>query len=181
MSLELSRFLIPFCCCSIFIINIDGDNAGSSAPSKDYGRAQRKPGRKRGKEGENPEKDSDGKNNRRASLRIGTGRKGRGAGEMSRRRGSLKKRDRTAEKQAREDARLERKTVNLPEGAMTVSELAEIIDEKPVGIIKFLMSDLGIMASMTQTLDPATCIAVTEGFGYVVGGWDDDEFEDDER
>jgi translation initiation factor IF-2 len=76
---------------------------------------------------------------------------------------------------------LERKTVNLPEGPLTLSELSEIIDEKPVAIIKFLMSDLGVMASMTQSLDPATCIAVMEGFGLVVSGSDDDEFEDDEE
>ena len=63
---------------------------------------------------------------------------------------------------------------------MTVSALAEAIDEKPVGVIKFLMTDLGVMASMTQSLDPATCIAVAEGFGKIVGGSDDDEFEDEE-
>ena len=63
---------------------------------------------------------------------------------------------------------------------MTVSALADAIDEKPVGVIKFLMTDLGVMASMTQSLDPATCIAVAEGFGKIVGGSDDDEFEDEE-
>lgn len=63
-------------------------------------------------------------------------------------------------------------------GPVTVSELAEIIDEKPVAIIKMLMTDLGVMASMTQSLDPATCIAVTEGFGKYVGGAED--FDDEE-
>ena len=60
-----------------------------------------------------------------------------------------------------------------------MSELAELIDEKPVGIIKFLMTDLGVMASMTQSLDPATCVAVCEGFGRIIGGasYDDDEDE----
>ena len=52
-------------------------------------------------------------------------------------------------------------------------DLAEIIDEKPVSVIKFLMTDLGVMASMTQSLDPATCIAVAEGFGKIVGGAED--------
>ena len=63
-----------------------------------------------------------------------------------------------------------------------MGELADIIDEKPVAVIKFLMTDLGVMASMTQSLDPATCVAVTEGFGKIVGGSDDedDEDEDDE-
>ena len=61
---------------------------------------------------------------------------------------------------------------------MTVAELAEIIDEKPVAVIKFLMTDLGVMASMTQSLDPSTCVAVVEGFGKFVG--DGDEEEDEE-
>ena len=62
---------------------------------------------------------------------------------------------------------------------MTVSDLAELLDEKPVGVIKYLMTSLGIMASMTQSLDPATCIAVTEGLGYYVG--DEEDLEDDEE
>ena len=65
-------------------------------------------------------------------------------------------------------------------GPLSVGELAEAIDEKPVAVIKFLMTDLGVMASMTQTLDPATCIAVVEGFGKVVAGADDEDEDDDE-
>jgi translation initiation factor IF-2 len=63
-----------------------------------------------------------------------------------------------------------------------VSDLADIIDEKPVAVIKFLMTDLGVMASMTQSLDPATCVAVCEGFGKVIGGseYDDEDDEEDE-
>jgi translation initiation factor IF-2 len=63
---------------------------------------------------------------------------------------------------------------------MTVAELADALDEKPVIVIKFLMTDLGVMASMTQSLDPATCIAVVEGFGKIVAGSEDDEFDDEE-
>ena len=70
--------------------------------------------------------------------------------------------------------------VFLNSGPVTVSELAELLDEKPVGIIKFLMTDLGVMASMTQSLDPATCVAVVEGFGKIVTSDDDDDDEDDE-
>jgi Translation initiation factor IF-2, N-terminal region len=58
---------------------------------------------------------------------------------------------------------------------LSVSDLADIIDEKPIAVIKFLMSDLGVMASMTQNLDPATCIAVAEGFGKIVDSDDMDE------
>jgi hypothetical protein len=51
---------------------------------------------------------------RRTSLRVGTGKKGRAA-EASQRRGSLKKRDRSMQKAIRAEAAIERKTVNLPE------------------------------------------------------------------
>jgi hypothetical protein len=71
-------------------------------------------------------------------------------------------------------------TIQSNRGPLTVSELAELIDEKPIGIIKFLMSDLGIMASMTRSLDPQTIIAVVEGYGLIVAGSDDDDEEDDE-
>ncbi len=55
------------------------------------------------------------------------------------------------------------------------------MDEKPVAVIKYLMTDLGVMAAMTQSLDPATCVAVVEGFGlYADGDEDDDEFDDDD-
>jgi translation initiation factor IF-2 len=61
-------------------------------------------------------------------------------------------------------------------------QFAEIIDEKPVAVIKYLMTDLGVMASMTQNLDPATCIAVAEGFGKIVDSDDDeDDYEDDDE
>jgi hypothetical protein len=107
-------------------------------------------------------------------LKLGsTSRKGRSA-ELTQRRGSLKKRDRSADKEYKEQLALSRKTVQLPPGSVSVRELADLIDEKPVAVIKFLMSDLGIMASLTQNLDPATCIAVVEGFGKIVGN-DDQE------
>lgn len=106
---------------------------------------------------------------RKVSLRLDTS--GR---SNAPRRGSLKRRDRTTTKLMKAEAAIERKTVFLPEGvALTVGELADIIDEKPVTVIKFLISDLGVMASMSQSLDPATCIAVAEGFGRIVAGVDD--------
>jgi hypothetical protein len=60
-------------------------------------------------------------------------------------------------------------------GPVSVMRLAEIIDEKPVAVIKYLMSYLGVMASMTQSLDPATCVAVAEGFGKIVDDYDEEE------
>lgn len=66
---------------------------------------------------------------------------------------------------------------------MTVADLAELMDEKPVAVIKFLMTDLGVMAGMTQSLDPATCTAVVEGFGMYVDDddWDEDDEDEDEE
>ncbi len=60
-----------------------------------------------------------------------------------------------------------------------MAQLADLLDEKPVAVIKYLMTDLGVMASMTQNLDPATCVAVVEGFGKIVGDdEDDDEYDE---
>ena len=64
---------------------------------------------------------------------------------------------------------------------MTVGDLAEAISETPVSVIKFLMTDLGIMAAVSQTLDPSTCEAVADGFGKVVAGEDDEDYDDDEE
>ncbi|KAL7547456.1 hypothetical protein ACHAWF_010757 [Thalassiosira exigua] len=63
---------------------------------------------------------------------------------------------------------------------MSVGDLAEAIGETPVSVIKFLMTDLGVMAAVSQTLDVPTCEAVTEGFGKVVAGEDDEDEDDDE-
>lgn len=61
---------------------------------------------------------------------------------------------------------------------MSVGDLAEVIGETPVSIIKYLMTDLGVMAAVSQTLDVPTCEAVAEGFGKVVAD-EDDEFDDE--
>jgi hypothetical protein len=60
-------------------------------------------------------KADDGRVDRKANLKIKTGRKGRSAAELSRRRSTLKKRDRTADKIYKAEAALERKTVVIPE------------------------------------------------------------------
>jgi len=67
-------------------------------------------------------------------------------------------------------------------GPLSVSQLADIIGEKPISVIKFLMTDLGIMASMTQSLDTTTAAAVCEGFGKIINSGDNDEeeYEEDE-
>jgi hypothetical protein len=57
-----------------------------------------------------------------------------------------------------------------------------VIGEKPISVIKFLMTDLGIMASMTQSLDRATCAAICEGFGKILDSDDDeDDYEDEDE
>jgi hypothetical protein len=65
-------------------------------------------------------------------------------------------------------------------GPVSVSQLADIIGEKPISLIKFLMTNLGIMASMTQSLDTATAVAVCEGFGKILDSDEDDDDEYDE-
>lgn len=149
-------------------VNVDSDDGDVGSSSKGPGR---KFGKKKGPSGDFEKKP-------RNSLRLETGKKGRSA-EKNMSRGSLKKRDRSAEKERKREAAIERSTVSLPEGPMSVSDLAELIDEKPVAVIKFLMTDLGIMAGMNQSLDPATCVAVVEGFGMFVSGEDSDDYDDD--
>jgi len=154
-----------------------GGGGGADMTSGKTDRRKRQPGKRRDGGGAGSD---DRRNARRNSLRIGTGKKARAA-SLSSRRGSLRKRDRTAEKEARAEAAEERRTVVIPDGPVSVSQLAEIIDEKPVAVIKFLMTDLGVMASMTQNLDQATCEAVAEGFGKIVGSLDDEEDEEDDE
>ncbi|KAL3934574.1 MAG: hypothetical protein SGBAC_009739 [Bacillariaceae sp.] len=150
--------------------------AGAGGPAGGPGRGDRRKQPAAGKKKWGAGSD-DQRNARRNSLRIGTGRKGNRGGQ---RRGSLRKRDRSGEKLARLEAAEERRTVDLPDEPITVMQLAEIIDEKPVAVIKYLMTDLGVMAGMTQTVDAATCVAVVEGFGKIVGSDDWDEDEEDE-
>merc|ERR1712151_287881 len=117
----------------------------------------------------------------RVSLRVAVSNKRNSSGKN--RRGSLRKKDRSAEKEARMERAMERKRVVLPDVPQTVGQLSEILDEKPTAVIKYLMVDLGVMASITQTLDVNTCVAVAQGFGRIVAGSDedyDDDYEDDE-
>eukprot|EP00557_Chaetoceros_sp_GSL56_P008048 CAMPEP_0176493662 /NCGR_PEP_ID=MMETSP0200_2-20121128/9667_1 /TAXON_ID=947934 /ORGANISM="Chaetoceros sp., Strain GSL56" /LENGTH=914 /DNA_ID=CAMNT_0017891337 /DNA_START=265 /DNA_END=3009 /DNA_ORIENTATION=+ len=141
----------------------DIDSSSSKGPARKFGKKKAPSG--------------DFEKKPRNSLRVGTGKNGRSA-EKNMSRGSLKKRDRSAEKERKREAAIERSTVFLPEGPLSVSELAELLDEKPVSVIKFLMTDLGIMAGMNQSLDPATCVAVVEGFGMFVSDENMDDLEE---
>jgi hypothetical protein len=156
--------------------NSSGGDKDSNNSSMGPDKRRRAPAKKKEERGGG---NDDGRPVRRASLRIGTGKKGRAA-SLTSRRGSLKKRDRSSQKEAKAERALERRTVELPDHPITVSQLADIIDEKPIGVIKFLMTDLGVMASMTQSLDPATSIAVAQGFGRAVVGVDDNDDDDED-
>jgi len=92
----------------------------------------------------------------------------------------LRKKDRSREKALKEERAIERRTVFLPGTPMSVGELAEALGETPVSVIKYLMTDLGVMAAVSQVLDNDTCEAVAEGFGKVVAGEDDEDEYDDE-
>ena len=185
--------------CDLYI-----DGEVQIGPVKDFNR-KAKPGTPVKKGGDN---DDERRKGGKQSLRLGTSRKGRAA-EASNRRGSLKRRDRRSEKERKAEAAIERKTIQLPEyviflylslmfllnhhhsnpvkpfsrhpfrGSLTVLELAELIDEKPIALIKFLMSDLGIMASLTRSLDPQTINAVIDGYGLIIAGSEDDDEDDD--
>lgn len=143
--------------------------SGAPQKNRNYSRQSDAPGRR-----------NDYSKPKRPSLRITTnkGRSGRSAGA---RRGSLKKRaSRAAEKEEKAERRAEMLKVKLPPTAVTVGQLAELIDEKPIAVIKFMMTDLGVMANIAQSLDNDTTVAVIEGFGRSVWTEGDDEDEDEE-
>lgn len=149
-----------------------GPSGGGDAGFSRNDRRKRQPSSRRA-----PPAGRDGANRGRASLRLtNSGRRQRRTSN----RGTLRKRDRTAEREAKAEAAEERRTISLPEGPISVGALAELIDEKPVAIIKYLMTDCGVMASITQNLDPSTVQAVVEGFGKIIAGIGDDEDEDED-
>jgi len=151
-------------------------NSGNEAPSSP-GKANNWKGKNK-KEG--TKKPDYNKKAPRTQLRLQqTGKRNRNSSRN--RRGSLKRRNRSSDKEYKADMALQRRTIQLPEGPLTVGQLCEILDEKPAIIIKFLMTDMGIMAGITQTIDSSTCIAVCEGLGKVVADADDFDEEYDEE
>jgi len=152
-------------------------SADSSAPSYNNDKGPRKSFGQKDK-GKKFGKSSYEDRKQRISLRVNVSNKRNSGGN---RRGSLKKKNRAKEKEERMERAMERKRVVLPEVPQTVGQLSEILDEKPTAIIKYLMVDLGVMASITQTLDVNTCIAVAQGFGRIVAGSDEDDGYDDEE
>lgn len=69
------------------------------------------------------------------------------------------------------------KIVDLGTEPLSVADLAEKLDAKPAEVVKYLMMDMGIMATITQSVDVATAKTVTEAFGWQIQGEDE---EDDE-
>jgi len=150
-----------------------GPSGGGDSGFSRNDRRKRQPGSRRAPQGQN----RDGPNRGKTSLRLdNSGRRQR----RSSNRGTLRKRDRTAEREAKNEAAEERRTITLPDGPISVGALAQLIDEKPVAVIKYLMTDCGVMASMTQNLDPSTVQAVVQGFGKIIAGSSDDEDEDED-
>ena len=108
---------------------LDGSGRGGGAaaggdgpaPDKEFARGRRgAPPARTSKTGRGKTNEDDNNpSKRRTSLRITTGRKGRGA-ELTQRRGSLRKRDRSSQREAKLDAALVRRTVVLPEYVVVV-------------------------------------------------------------
>ncbi len=55
--------------------------------------------------------------------------------------------------------------VVIDEPTLTIAQLAERMDERAGEIIKYLMLNMGVMATITQSIDADTAIAVAEAFG----------------
>jgi hypothetical protein len=108
--------LFKFILISPFVILAFSDAGGGNAPGGQDDRRKRQQPAKR----KNPrDEGSDGRNARKTSLRIGTGKKARAA-SLRTRRGSLRKMDRAGEKEAKEEAAQYRRTVFLPEYVFVV-------------------------------------------------------------
>jgi len=75
----------------------------------------------------------------------------------------------------------DRKRLVIPDtGGMTVGALSELLEEKGATIVKYLMTDLGVMASMTQSIDNALCVKVAEGLGRIVVNEEDYDVEEED-
>jgi len=111
----------------------------------------------------------------RSSLRRGGGR------------GRKSKEQQAREKEANKEYLA--KKVDLSDEPIQVSALAEKLEIPAVSVVKFLMMDLGVMATQQQNVDAATAKAVADGLGYRILGEmapsdfydEDDEEEDDEE
>ena len=79
--------------------------------------------------------------------------------------------------------RLERSSVALPASNIGVGVLADLMEEKVGGVVKFLMTDLGVLASATMSIDRETATKVVEGFGRMVKGnvYDYDDYDSDDE
>jgi hypothetical protein len=93
----------------LLLLAAGGDSDGSQAAGKDSNRKRLPVKGKPAGAGTGVDGDR-----RKASLRMGTGKRGRAA-SLTSMRGSLKKRDRSGDRAAREEASEERRTVVLPE------------------------------------------------------------------
>lgn len=71
--------------------------------------------------------------------------------------------------------------IEIPETPIQVQDLASLIDIGAGEIVKHLMLNKGIMATMTQCIEPAIAIDVAKAFGKVVAGEEDDDEDYDDN
>jgi translation initiation factor IF-2 len=75
------------------------------------------------------------------------------------------------------------KSIELPEsGPIQIVQLATLMDVGAGEVVKHLMLNMGIMASMTQNIDTSVARKICEAFGKRVKGdpTDEDDMDDDE-
>lgn len=92
-------------------------------------------------------------------------------------RASLKRKNRNQDKGVKE-----KETVFIPEGPVSVGTLSSTLDVKGPEVVKYLMMQMGILCSLTQTIDFPTARTVAVAFGkeLKVEGDGGEEEEDDE-
>mmetsp|Transcript_30299 Transcript_30299/g.39111 ORF Transcript_30299/g.39111 Transcript_30299/m.39111 type:complete len:859 (-) Transcript_30299:377-2953(-) len=97
-------------------------------------------------------------------------------GEMANRRTYTRKKKGT-KKKGETIVKKEDLPVVLNQETYTVGELAEKMYLKPAEVVKHLMLNMGVMATVTQSLDLNTCIKLAEAYGRTVSS---EEIEDDD-
>eukprot|EP00752_Nemacystus_decipiens_P001884 g1815.t1 len=105
-----------------------------------------------------------------AGRPIPTRGRGRGRGRARRRKG------RSPQPQAPPPAPA---VVRLPGPTVVVSDLAEMMEVRPAEVLKHLMLDLGIMATVTQSIDSDTARQVANNFEVEVDDGASGEYDDE--
>jgi len=127
---------------------------------------------------------------KRTPLRVGKRTNNGGIEGRMTRRGSLRKRNRKTSEDKQRD-RMESLKIVVPDvPKISLNDIAELLDEKAGSVVKFCMTNLGMLVAANVEVDRSTACAIVEGFGKIPisageednedGDYEDNEDEDEE-